>query len=418
MDDDYSGHRVINKTIRTACIPASYPSSPQKPIMDWDWRFGLKEQAEGSNFAFARAGSACVNLPGGIVAQVGSNVPRYEPNGLTLEGSATNKVTCAKSNPADLTSISKTGDAAATLAVVDDSAALGAVGLSAFGPKVYKLDNSAGLSDAYAVSQGTVANTNAHSVSCYVRGSGQTATWINQSGYPLFALTSSYVRRLQPNITPAAVDRLLTIRATPGSIVYFTLPQLEEGPVCTSPIPGGTGAITRASEGADTSGNGLSIPLSPSMIASLSAGGEGTVLTAMMLPWSAPDSAISAFPLLSCGAAGAGLAYLNSSNFACYDGVNACIVPRPTTAGQYVFALQFSARTSKMRVGIYNPATGALTWGSYATYRGFFSIHSSNLLRFFYGGGAFPIYARALRCLPGITSNLETIYHAKEIDSL
>ena len=68
-----------------------------------------------------------------------------------------------------------------------------------------------------------------------------------------------------------------------------------------------------------------------------------------------------------------------------------------------------------MRVGLYSPATGALTWSSYAAYRGFFPIPSSNLLRLFFGGGAFPIYARALRCLPGITSDFESIYHAKEL---
>ena len=68
-----------------------------------------------------------------------------------------------------------------------------------------------------------------------------------------------------------------------------------------------------------------------------------------------------------------------------------------------------------MRVGLFNPSTGALTWGNWAGYRGFFPIHSSNRWRFFFGGGAFPIYARALRCLPGITGDLETIYHAKEL---
>ena len=75
----------------------------------------------------------------------------------------------------------------------------------------------------------------------------------------------------------------------------------------------------------------------------------------------------------------------------------------------------FSAAIGKMRSGLYNPATGALTWGNYATYRGFFPIHSSNRLRFFYGGGNLPIHVGGLRWLNSIVSDAECVRLSKEM---
>ena len=71
-----------------------------------------------------------------------------------------------------------------------------------------------------------------------------------------------------------------------------------------------------------------------------------------------------------------------------------------------------------MRVGLYNPATGALTWGSYATYRGFFPIYgtgSQQRLRWFYGGGNLPIYVRGLKWLSSVTLDAEIIRLSKEM---
>ena len=73
-----------------------------------------------------------------------------------------------------------------------------------------------------------------------------------------------------------------------------------------------------------------------------------------------------------------------------------------------------------MRVGLFNPTTGALIWSSptLATgtpYRGFFPIHSSNRLRFFYGGGAFPIHILGLNWSNAIISDAEAIRLSKEV---
>ena len=73
-----------------------------------------------------------------------------------------------------------------------------------------------------------------------------------------------------------------------------------------------------------------------------------------------------------------------------------------------------------MRVGLYNPATGALTWSSptlagATPYRGFFPIHASNQLRFLYGGGQFPIYVVGLRWPNSIVSDAECVRLSKEM---
>ena len=58
-----------------------------------------------------------------------------------------------------------------------------------------------------------------------------------------------------------------------------------------------------------------------------------------------------------------------------------------------------------MRAGLYNPATDTLTWGSYATYRGFFPIHSSNRLRWGYGLSKLPIGVGAMQLYDVILSD-------------
>lgn len=231
---------------------------------------GLVDMVNGQKLSFVRPGAGLKRFEQELVA-LGANVPIVEKNGqvLRLEGPATNKVTCAKSNPAGLTNISKSGDAAAVLSVVNDATALAAAGLSACGPNVYKLDNSAGSSVAQAIPSGSVGNTNNHSLSAFTRGSGLVKARLAGDSGTYQTLSSAYSRIKNENQTPSDSSRGLVIEAAAGSVVYFLLPQLEEGPVCTSPIPGGTGAITRASAGADTSGNGLSLALNQQMVDSL-----------------------------------------------------------------------------------------------------------------------------------------------------
>jgi hypothetical protein len=46
------------------------------------------------------------------------------------------------------------------------------------------------------------------------------------------------------NQTPGDTDEQLCIKAPAGTVIYFVLPQLEESPICTSPIPNKATAAT------------------------------------------------------------------------------------------------------------------------------------------------------------------------------
>lgn len=183
--------------------------------------------------------------------------PAVDLPGYLCEPARTNKVACRKANPVDTTGLAKSGDAAAVLSVVDDTAALTAAGLMGYPDspcttgKVYKLDNSLGTAKAYVVNtSGTTGNINAHCVSAYGRASLGGGVSLNDVVSPAL-FDSTYSRKTKLYLTPGATW-VTAVTADPGSIVYFILPQLEEGPFCTSTIAklqDGTdplAAITRA----------------------------------------------------------------------------------------------------------------------------------------------------------------------------
>ena len=159
---------------------------------------------------------------------------------MVIEPGRTNKCTCQKANPVDTTNVVKSGNVLAVLSVVDDSAALAAAGLDKIctSGKVYKLDNSAGTTNAFATCFGSCGNTSVHSFRVYCRVSvGSGLLYLSTTAASHTVLSSStYVRAGKEGITPATVGDALAVRADVGAIVYFILPQLEEGPYATSPI--------------------------------------------------------------------------------------------------------------------------------------------------------------------------------------
>ncbi len=153
-------------------------------------------------------------------------------SGQQIQGAITNKTTCVKANPADTTNLIKSGDAAATLTVVDDTAELTAAGLIEVctNGDVYKLDNSGGSADAYATMGGSTGGTTEHTGSIHARGSGDWRFgYTNQSWdefVPLSAIAGSYQRYSGTASPTASVP--MGVRTTAGSIVYFILPGLYE----------------------------------------------------------------------------------------------------------------------------------------------------------------------------------------------
>jgi len=170
--------------------------------------------------------------------------PAVDMPGYLSEPARTNKCTCRKANPVDTTGLTKSGDAAAVLSVVDDTAALTAAGLigrtdsPCTSGKVYKLDNSLGTINADATVAGTTANVNVHSMSMFARATGGSGGGLNISGGGQYSGTvnSTYAKLTKENFVPPSTTQSLKAVATAGSIVYFILPQLEEGAFATSPI--------------------------------------------------------------------------------------------------------------------------------------------------------------------------------------
>lgn len=135
-------------------------------------------------------------------------------------------------NPTALTGVSKTGDAAATLTVVSDTAALAAAGLSGICTvgNVYKLDNSAGVALATADISGSTPDANSYTYSAYLRGSGTGSITSNVGGVGSGnkSMTGSYVQ-YSGSGNPAGAGGGLRIVANAGAVVFFILNQLESG---------------------------------------------------------------------------------------------------------------------------------------------------------------------------------------------
>jgi len=141
-----------------------------------------------------------------------------------------------------------TGNAAATLEIIDDQTALEAVGLGVINSayKVYKLDNSGGDSPAIAHLVGQVGNTNIHTGSIYARGD----LYVNIGGsYGDGVSTSgSIYLKYTTTTTPTSTSQILIVQAPPGNVGSFTLNQLEEGSAATSVIITQGVATTRTAD--------------------------------------------------------------------------------------------------------------------------------------------------------------------------
>ena len=129
--------------------------------------------------------------------------------------------------------------------------------------------------------------------------------------------------------------------------------------------------------------------------------GEGTLIQWVDLPWPSSivpnGSWISVIAQFNDVVSGMVLRKDSSGNFfpRLYDGVSVASMPKTILqSGRYALISQWSAITGQMRVGLYNPATRVLTWGAWATYRGFFPIYgngSQQRMRWGYGLTGFPL---------------------------
>lgn len=209
----------------------------------------------------SRAGTGWAFDANGVLQEYGTDVERpqylynsttgvWEGGNVLNEAASTNKCTNFNANPTDLTNVTKGGDAAATLTVVDDSAALAAAGLDQVcsSGKVYKLDNSAGSSDATAQPAGQTGNTNQHTVSAFWRGSGTGIIRLAGTVLASKPIPSAYERTVAENVTPVDAFRNAFVVASPGAVIYFILNQLEESDTVSTPIVVAGSSVTRPAD--------------------------------------------------------------------------------------------------------------------------------------------------------------------------
>lgn len=195
-------------------------------------------------------GQSLLTVPDNIVAFTGGRLladnswADTDADGAALDpvvsvaDAGTNKVICREANPTDTSNITKSGDAAATFTVIDDSASLAAANLDQVCTtgNVYKLDNSAGSTNAQVDITGQVATLNPQTITMRCRSSGSIQVYFSDgSGYATSAVTPSGTYSLfeNSNITPADTTTQVRIRACAGAVVYFILLQLEENTVAT-----------------------------------------------------------------------------------------------------------------------------------------------------------------------------------------
>lgn len=204
----------------------------------------------------------------GKIQTINANLPRFDYTlktggsckGLLIEESRINFLNSVNLvNPTATTGWTKSGDAAATFSVVTDTAELTAAGLYdvCTAGKVYKLDNSIGVANAFAFIDAAVGwGLSNVSLSAYMRGSGSArleanvGTWTSVT----HTLTSVYQRYVTVGVTNTSSNQF-RVRAVAGSVVYFILVQAEVGSFATSVIPNTGSPVTRNADVATITGS-------------------------------------------------------------------------------------------------------------------------------------------------------------------
>jgi hypothetical protein len=208
----------------------------------------------------------------GSLQVINANLPRFDYTqktggackGLLIEETRINFLnTVNLVNPSNTTGWSKTGDAAATFSVVSDSTELTAAKLDSVctSGNVYKLDNSAGTTSAFAIITSAVNFGTANvALSAYARGSGSCRLEVNVgtwTGNTNLSLSSAYNRISVVGSTNTSSNQF-RVRAFAGAVVYFVLVQAEVGNFPTSVILNTGSAVTRNADVVTITGTNFS----------------------------------------------------------------------------------------------------------------------------------------------------------------
>lgn len=150
-----------------------------------------------------------------------------------------NLLTGVTTNPVNTNDLTRFGDAASTLTVVSDTAAIAAAGLtaSATSGTVYRLNNTAGTTPAYVRFNTSITmGSSTWTLSAFVRGSGTTGLDVNAgtwSGPTSQTLTSNYQIATSTGSSNTSVNQW-RVKANAGTDLYFIMMQAEISPAATA----------------------------------------------------------------------------------------------------------------------------------------------------------------------------------------
>jgi len=253
----------------------------------------------------------------------------------------TNKCENYNLNPTDTTGVTKSGDVAATLTLVDDSANYPDELKQRGNQSVFKLDNSGGSANATADIDGTAGNTETHICQCYAAittGTGKLRL-SSDAGSDVAFIGSAYA--LYETVPLAAIVSSKTrIIANAGAVIYFIANQLEQSSFVTPIIETSGGTADRS---ADETRHAYS--------SSVFNQDEGMLIFDWVPEY---DKAAGVKSLIYPGAASS-ILYLQGADgsIASWDGTTITTVPESYVNGnRYIIGLRWSKALSEIQVGV------------------------------------------------------------------
>ncbi len=189
-------------------------------------------------YQFGRATPAYVLNSDGSLATFSASQPRLTAAGQTLGFGGRNKVRVYGDTPIGLVGLDQSGDNAAVVSLVDDTAALAAARLQGLIPsgKVIKIDNSLGTASAtVAFSLASPLTVGDTVYRAYVRAQSSTMTARvgieNLAGNPSAegSTTSTTYVVVGSNVVITNTSSRVYVKASAGSVIYACLPFVGSG---------------------------------------------------------------------------------------------------------------------------------------------------------------------------------------------
>lgn len=177
----------------------------------------------------------------GNLTAASANTPRFDHDingnflGMMIEPAITNRLTDRNANPTTTSGWTTTGDVAGVFSVVNDpssylSASTCKLQNVCTTGKLFKIDNSLGVTDFSVVSVAGISVTSRSTLSCWIVVSTGSATLTRNGGGTPETLAISSGAALQRKaliVTPAATTNNMVITVAAGGVAYFILGQIE-----------------------------------------------------------------------------------------------------------------------------------------------------------------------------------------------